>query len=75
MFGWRIDPMPDTEISYWGIFNGETVNGGMMLLPDDAPALAHWLVYFGIDDLEAAARQIGEAGGVVVMRSSPRCPG
>jgi hypothetical protein len=67
MFGWRIDPIPDTEIPYWGIFNGETVNGGMMLLPDEAPAPAHWLVYFGIDDLDAAARQIGQAGGVVVI--------
>jgi hypothetical protein len=67
LFGWRIEAQPSTEIRYWGIFNGDALNGGMMQLPDDAPAPPHWLVYFGIDDIEAAARQIGESGGTVIV--------
>ena len=39
----------------------------MMPLPAGAPALSRWLVYFGIDDLDAAADQIGPAGGTVMV--------
>ncbi len=67
LFGWRIDRMPGGDVPYWGIFNGETVNGGMMQLSADAPAPPHWLVYFGTEDLDAAVGRIGEAGGVVIV--------
>ncbi len=72
LFGWRIEPATGEppageDVPYWGIWQGETLNGGMMQLPDDSPAPAHWLVYFGADDLDAAAAAIAEAGGVVIM--------
>lgn len=67
LFGWRIEAMPGGDVPYWGIYRGETVNGGMMQLTDDSPAPAHWLVYFGADDLDAAAAMIAEQGGVVIM--------
>jgi uncharacterized protein len=67
LFGWRIDPVPGTEIPYWGIYRGETLNAGMMQQPADGPAPPHWLVYFGIDDIDAAAQKIGEAGGSVLV--------
>jgi predicted enzyme related to lactoylglutathione lyase len=67
LFGWRFDRVPDTETPYWGIFRGDRVNGGMMPLPPGAPMPSHWLVYFGIDDLDAAAGQIGSSGGTLMV--------
>jgi len=67
LFGWRFDRVPDTETPYWGIFRGERLNGGMMPLPPGAPMPSHWLVYFGIDDLDAAAGQLESAGGTMMV--------
>jgi uncharacterized protein len=67
LFGWRIEQMGDAETSYWGIYRGDRVNAGMMELPSGAPMPSHWLVYFGIDDLDAAAEQIGASGGTVMV--------
>ena len=39
----------------------------MSPLPPGAPAPSHWLVYFGIDDIHAAADQIGSSGGTVTV--------
>ena len=52
---------------YYGIYRGDTVNGGMMQLPPGQPAPPHWLVYFGIDDIDAAAERIGSLGGRIVV--------
>jgi uncharacterized protein len=70
LFGWRFERMSGSdpsETQYWGIYRGERVNGGMMQLPEGAPAPPHWLVYFGIDDIDAAAEQIGTAGGTLMI--------
>ena len=67
LFGWRFDSVGDAETPYWGIFRGERVNGGMMPLPQGPPMPSHWLVYFGIDELDDAAGQIGSAGGTVMV--------
>jgi predicted enzyme related to lactoylglutathione lyase len=67
LFGWRIEQVSGTETAYWGIYRGESLNGGMMQLPPGSPAPSHWLVYFGIDDLDAAAGQIGSEGGTVMV--------
>jgi uncharacterized protein len=67
LFGWRIEAVPDTEIPYWGIYRGERLNAGMMQQPPDAPAPPHWLVYFGSDDLDAAAEKIGVTGGSILV--------
>lgn len=67
LFGWRIEKQDGTEQDYWGLFAGERVNGGMMELPSDAGAPPHWLVYFGHDDLGAAAVVIEEGGGQVLI--------
>jgi uncharacterized protein len=67
LFGWRFDSVPETETPYWGIFRGDRVNGGMMPLPPGAPMPSHWLVYFGIDDLDAAAGQTGSSGGTLMV--------
>jgi len=67
LFGWRVEQVGDGDTPYWGIYRGERVNGGMMPLPPGAPAQSHWLVYFGIDDLDAAADKIGSAGATVMV--------
>jgi uncharacterized protein len=69
LFGWSFDKQPDdgSGIAYWGISVGGRLNAGMMLLPDDAPAPPHWLVYFGIDDIDAGAGKIGESGGTLLV--------
>jgi len=70
LFGWRFERQP-TETAYWGIYRGDTLNGGMMELPTGAPAPSHWLVYFGIDDLDAAAEQTRSAGGTLMIEPMP----
>jgi predicted enzyme related to lactoylglutathione lyase len=67
LFGWRVEQVSDTETLYWGIYVGERLNGGMMQLPEGSPAPSHWLVYFGIDDIQSAAEQIGSAGGTIMI--------
>jgi uncharacterized protein len=67
LFGWRIEQVGDADNPYWGIYNRDQLNGGMMPLPPGAPMPSHWLVYFGVDDLEAAAEQIGSSGGTVMV--------
>jgi predicted enzyme related to lactoylglutathione lyase len=39
----------------------------MMPLPPGAPMPSHWLVYFGIDDLDSAAGQIDSSGGTIMV--------
>ena len=68
LFGWRFDSVGTEETPYWGIFRSDgTLNGGAMPLPPGAPARSHWLVYFGSEDVDAAAEQIGSSGGTVMV--------
>ena len=67
LFGWRTEEMPGGDQPYWGIYNGDRVNAGMMELPADAPAPPHWLVYFGCEDVDADAARIGDTGGQVMV--------
>ena len=70
LFGWSFDAVPGSEIAYWGVYRGESLNAGMMQQPQDAPAPPHWLVYFGVDDIDAAARQIGDSGGALLVEKT-----
>jgi predicted enzyme related to lactoylglutathione lyase len=68
VFGWAPQtaegPMPYTEFKL-----GDQPVGGMMSMPDQVPAEvpSHWLVYFGVDDPDAAAAKVEKLGGVVRM--------
>jgi len=73
LFGWRIDQVSEAP-PYWGIFNGDRVNGGMMPLPDGAPAPSHWLAYFVTEDLDGDAERIRELGGQVMGEPMPVPP-
>ncbi len=67
LFGWRTEDVSGGDRAYWGIYNDDRLNGGMMQLPPDAPAPPHWLVYFGSDDVDADAGRIGDGGGGVLV--------
>jgi predicted enzyme related to lactoylglutathione lyase len=66
LFGWRIETANE-DPPYWGIYNGDALNGGLMELPPDAGAPPHWLAYFTVEDMEAANARIPELGGTIMV--------
>lgn len=70
LFGWRFEQVSE-QPPYWGIHNGDRLNGGMMPLPDGDPAPSHWLVYFTSADLDVDNEKIGALGGKVVVPPMP----
>lgn len=75
LFGWRVEHTGTGEQPYWGFYNGDTVNVGMMPLPPGTPAPAHWLVYFTAAELDAAAARIADLGGRVLVAPTVVPPG
>jgi predicted enzyme related to lactoylglutathione lyase len=71
VFGWRFEPVDGGDMPYWGIYNSDRVNGGMMPLSPDAGAPPHWLVYFGSESIDDDAGRIGELGGQVIVPPMP----
>jgi predicted enzyme related to lactoylglutathione lyase len=64
LLGWRISPAEQSPTPYWGIENAGHSNGGLReATPPGTPP--HWLVYFGVDDLDAAMAKVTELGGTV----------
>jgi uncharacterized protein len=70
-FGWRFEPVGGGDMPYWGIYNGDRVNAGMMPLAADGGAPPHWLVYFGSESVDDHAGRIGELGGQVMVPPMP----
>jgi predicted enzyme related to lactoylglutathione lyase len=70
VFGWRIEPTGTAEQPYWGVYNGDALNGGMMPLPPGAGP-SYWLVYFTAADLDAAVADIATLGGRTVVPPTP----
>lgn len=65
LFGWTIAPFEGSSQPYLTIKNGDANNGGIReLSPPDAPA--HWLVYFGAEDLGAALLRADQVGGTTL---------
>jgi uncharacterized protein len=67
LFGWRFERVPDVDQAYWGIYNGDRLAAGMLPMPSDDPAPAHWLVYLGTEDVDAGSGRIRELGGNVLV--------
>jgi uncharacterized protein len=70
VFGWDAHAAGDTdEFRYTTLGEGESQRAGIMdassFLPEGVPA--HWSVYFGVEDADAATRRIEELGGSVVQ--------
>lgn len=62
VFGWRFEQVPGGDRPYWGIYNGDRLNGGMM---EEQPSA--WLVYFGSESVDDDAGRIAELGGRVLV--------
>lgn len=61
LFGWTVAPFQSGPDAYLGIKNGEANNGGVR--PLQGPMPPNWLVYFGVEDLDAALARVTELGG------------
>jgi predicted enzyme related to lactoylglutathione lyase len=68
LFGWSVEPVEGMEMPYRMIKNGVANNGGMRpVMPPEPP---NWLVYFGIDDIDAAVAKASELGATTMMGST-----
>jgi predicted enzyme related to lactoylglutathione lyase len=67
LFGWRFEDVSSEETRYWGIYNEDRLNGGMMGMPAGGPAPSHWLVYFGSEEVDADAERVGGLGAQVMV--------
>lgn len=70
VFGWDTHVVSDTpEFRYTTLRHGEDWLAGIMdaagFLPDSVPA--HWSVYFGVDDTDAALAEIVDLGGSILV--------
>jgi len=67
LFGWTIDRREGTAMGvYLGIKNGEANNGGIAALtPPGTPP--HWLVYFGVEEVEDALAKVAALGGSTLL--------
>ena len=70
LFGWRTEQVSSGEQEYWGLYNGDNLNGGMMPMPDEqaqAGIPSHWIVYFTTTDLDESVAKIEERGGRILL--------
>lgn len=69
LFGWRIEDS-QTEGEYWMAYRDETresMNGGIMPLPEGAEWPSHWIVYFTVADIDEAVTKVEKLGGRIEM--------
>ncbi len=65
LFGWEVAPFEGSPTPYLAIKNAGANNGGMReLAPPGMPP--HWLVYFGVEDIDAALTKVEELGGTKI---------
>lgn len=68
LFGWETRPSQNASFPYWEIVHGGYPSGGILeMTPAFGDAPAHWMVYFTVDDCDAAAKQVEELGGRVCV--------
>jgi len=68
LFGWKAELNPsEGPDDFWSVLNGGRLNGGINALPPDGGAPPHWLAYFRVTDLDAAATRIEGDGGQILL--------
>jgi hypothetical protein len=72
LFGWQAAPRGDgaTRYTEWRR-EGRAVGGMMKMTPDWGDMPPHWMVYFAVEDVDAAARRADELGGTVCVPPAP----
>lgn len=65
--GWRFEPMPMPDMTYWIIQSGGARVGGMFEMRGEAfeGAPEHWLTYIAVDDVDARLQKAVAAGARV----------
>ena len=62
LFGWSVDPVPESGGRYWVIRGLDGSNGGMMPLPTQGIP-PFWQPYFAVESLETAQAKVHDLGG------------
>ncbi len=66
LFGWKVTENPTPAGGTYRTFSqGETMVGGLFAAPPGVPS--GWLVYVGVDDVDASAKKIAELGGKILV--------
>jgi predicted enzyme related to lactoylglutathione lyase len=65
LFGWTSQEFEGMPVRYLVVSVGERSNGGIREMGND-PSPPHWLVYFGVDDIQAGLARARELGGNVM---------
>lgn len=67
LMGWEWDEMEMPQGMYLIIMNRGRPNGGILPMDDEWPAEtpAHWMVYIGAEDVDAAAERVTGHGGAI----------
>ncbi|MGF1504604.1 MAG: VOC family protein [Chloroflexi bacterium] len=66
LLGWTFDKQDGMD--YWVIKNKGRSNGGILKMTEDWGEMPpHWMVYFSINELDAALEKVKELGGNVPM--------
>lgn len=67
LFGWEDETFEEDGATYLTVSVDGWRNGGIMTMPEGVQAPPHWLVYFAVEDVEAAAAKVRELGGEVIV--------
>jgi predicted enzyme related to lactoylglutathione lyase len=65
LFGWTSQEFDGMPVRYMVVSVGERSGGGIREMGND-PSPPHWLVYFGVDDIDAGLAKVTELGGTVM---------
>jgi len=67
VFGWEEDKVDTGGADYWELSADGSSVGGLFRMGDDFPddVPAHWIVYFAVEDCDAATQKAEEAGATV----------
>ena len=71
VFGWGTEVSTDPAMPYTQFtVDGESVAGMMSMVGDQWPAELpdHWMVYFAVEDVDAACARVPELGGTVAQQ-------
>jgi predicted enzyme related to lactoylglutathione lyase len=63
LFGWTGEPFEGSPTPYLVIKNDGATNGGMRPLNEQEPPIPYWLVYFGVDEIDAGIASVEQLGG------------
>ena len=77
VFGWSANDMDMGGMDYTEWKSGDKSVAGMLVMPEMVPAEvpAHWLVYFAVDDTDAAVSEATEAGAAIMVPPTDIPPG